>query len=136
MKIRFKSAAGDVLLAWCSGSPLLGCDSVEKKGWGANDLRQALQRGIGKIKAKVVKVMEVVPMPGMCGSDGSARGNSTSSCTLPVVCKPGHRRETRDAVTSEDPGRRSTERSVLCVKVKKGNQEFKVRLTKDGPFWT
>lgn len=148
MKIRFKSAAGPiVLLAVVFGVAIaLAADSVEKKGWGANDpyARLYSPKELEKIKAKVVKVMEVVPMTGMSPATAMEvrEGNSTIVVHLcptwfakpaDIGVKPG------DAVTLRGSWAEIDGKDVfLASKVKKGeSQEFKVRLTKDGtPFWT
>jgi hypothetical protein len=121
-------------------------DPAERKGWGIDDPYNKLFnfKEIEKIKVKVVRLMEVVPMPGM--SPATALEVSEGSNTFLVhLCpvwfatpadvgvRPG------DKVTLKGSWAEINGKDVfLASKVKKGeSQEFKVRLTKDGtPFWT
>lgn len=127
-------------------STAFGADPPEKKGWGIDDPYNKLYnpKEFEKIKAKVVKVTEVVPMAGMSPAT-ALEVEEGSSRILAHLCptwfaKPG------------DIGLRPGDRVVLkgcwaeingkdvfmASKVKKGEfQEFKFRLSKDGtPFWT
>jgi hypothetical protein len=121
-------------------------DSDEKKGWGIDDPYNQLYnpKEFEKIKATVVKVTEVVPMPGM--SPATALEVREGSNTILVhLCptwfakpneigvKPG------DSVVLKGCWAEINGKDVfLASKMKRGNSpEFKVRLTKDGtPFWT
>jgi hypothetical protein len=148
MKVNLKSAVGPAVLmavVFCVGL-VLAADSDEKKGWGINDPYTKLYnpKELEKIKAKVVKVMEVVPMTGMSPATAMEvrEGNSTILVHLcptwfakpaDIGVKPG------DSVTIRGSWAEINGKDVfLASKVKKGeSQEFKVRLTKDGtPFWT
>jgi hypothetical protein len=129
-----------------SGASALAADPAEKKGWGVNDSYNLLynSKESEKFKAKVVKVTEVVPMPGM--SPATALEVREGSETILVhLCpswfakptdigiKPG------DQVTIKGTWAEIDGKDVfLASKVKKGDfHEFKCRLTKDGtPFWT
>ena len=121
-------------------------EPAEKKGWGIDDPYNKLfnPKDFEKIKAKVVRVMEVVPMAGM--SPATALEVSEGSGTFVVhLCPVWFAKPTDVGVR---PGDRITLKGswaeingkdvFLASKVKKGeSQEFKVRLTKDGtPFWT
>jgi hypothetical protein len=118
----------------------------EKKGWGVNDPYNMLYNAkeLEKFKATVVKVMEVVPMPGMSPATAMEvrEGNETILVHLCPVwfskpsdigIKPG------DSVTLRGSWAEINGKDVfIASKVKKGDfHEFKCRLTKDGtPFWT
>lgn len=135
-----------ILAVLVSGISALAADPAEKKGWGVNDAYNLLYnyKEAEKFKAKVIKVMEVVPMPGM--SPATALEVSEGSETILVhLCprwfakptdigiKPG------DQVTVKGAWAEIDGKDVfLASKVKKGDfHEFKCRLTKDGtPFWT
>jgi hypothetical protein len=148
MKVNLQFAAGPaVLMALVVCVTLaLAADPAEKKGWGANDPYNKFYnpKELEKIKAKVVKVMEVVPMTGMSPATAMEvrEGNSTILVHLcptwfakpaDVGVKPG------DSVTLRGCWAEINGKDVfLASKVRKGeSQEFKVRLTKDGtPFWT
>ena len=148
MRVNLKSAAGPIVVMavlFCVAMAF-AADPDEKKGWGANDPYNKLynSKELEKIKAKVVKVMEVVPMAGM--SPATAMEVREGSSTIMVhLCptwfakpadigvKPG------DSVTIRGAWTEINGKDVfLASKVKKGeSQEFKSRLTKDGtPFWT
>jgi hypothetical protein len=121
-------------------------DPTEKQGWGINDPYNQLYnyKEFEKFKASVVKVIEVVPMPGM--SPATALEVRDGSETILVhLCPTWFAKPTDIGVK---PGDRVTIKGswaeingkdvFLASKVKKGDyHEFKVRLTKDGtPFWT
>ena len=121
-------------------------DPPEKKGWGIDDPYNRLYnpRDFEKIKAKVVKVMEVVPMAGMSPATAMEvrEGSNTFVVHLcpawfakphDVGVKPG------DQVVLKGSWAEINGKDVfLASKVKKGDShEFKCRLSKDGtPFWT
>lgn len=148
MKVNFRSAAGPIALlaVGLCVAIAFAADSDEKKGWGVNDPYTKLYnpKELEKIKAKVVKVMEVVPMPGMSPATAMEvlEGSSTILVHLcptwfakpaDIGVKPG------DPVTLRGAWAEINGKDVfLASKVKKGeSQEFKLRLTKDGtPFWT
>ena len=127
-------------------STALAADPADKQGWGIDDPYNKLYnpREFEKIKAKVVKVMEVVPMAGM--SPATAMEVQEGSSTILVHLCPTW------FAKPNDIGLKPGERVVLkgcwaeingkdvfmASKVKKGDYfEFKCRLTKDGtPFWT
>ncbi|MGE5257214.1 MAG: hypothetical protein ACM3KE_11115 [Hyphomicrobiales bacterium] len=148
MKLR-KAALGRpviLLILMLSIATAFAADPAEKKGWGIDDPYNKLfnSKEIEKIKVKVVKVMEVVPMAGM--SPATALEVSEGSSTFIVhLCpvwfakpadigvRPG------DPVTLRGSWTEINGKDVfLAAKVKKGeSQEIKFRLTKDGtPFWT
>jgi hypothetical protein len=121
-------------------------DSDEKKGWGVNDPYNKLynSKELDKIKAKVIKVIEVTPMPGMSPATALEVREDKSSILVhlcpvwfakpsDIGVKPG------DTVSIRGSWAEINGQDVfLAAKLKKGeSQEFKVRLTKDGtPFWT
>jgi hypothetical protein len=121
-------------------------EPAAKKGWGIDDPYNKLYnpREFEKIKAKVVKVMEVVPMAGMSPATALEvrEGNSTILVHLCPVwfakpadigVRPG------DLVTLKGSWAEINGKDVfLASKIRKGDSpEFKVRLTRDGtPFWT
>lgn len=127
-------------VTWAAGG------KVDMKGWGVNDPYNLLYNAkeYEKFKATVVKVTEVVPMPGM--SPATALEVREGSETILVhLCpvwfakpsevgfKPG------DKVTIKGCWAEINGKDVfMASKVKKGETyEFKVRLTADGtPFWT
>jgi hypothetical protein len=127
-------------------NPALAADSSEKKGWGIDDPYNRLYnpKEFEKIKARVLRVMEVVPMAGM--STATALEVSEGSKPIMVhLCptwfakpsdiglKPG------DQVVLKGCWAEINGKDVfLASKVKKGDYyEFKCRLTIDGtPFWT
>lgn len=148
MKGMIRFAVGLALLAVVVlfGSFVWATDSADKKGWGINDPYNKLynSKELEKLKVKVVKVMEVVPMPGMSPAV-ALEVREGSSTILVHLCpvwfakpadigvKPG------DSVTIRGAWAEIGGKDVLlAAKVKKGeSQEFKLRLTKDGtPFWT
>jgi hypothetical protein len=148
MKLNLKSAVGPIVLIavvlWVAIA--FAADAAEKKGWGANDpyAKYYNPKELEKIKAKVVKVLEVVPMAGMSPATAMEvrEGNTTILVHLcptwfakpaDIGVKPG------DSVTLRGSWAEIDGKDVfLASKFKKGeSQEFKVRLTKDGtPFWT
>lgn len=121
-------------------------DSPDKKGWGIDDPYNKLYnpRDFEKIKAKVVKVVEVVPMAGMSPATAMEvrEGSNTFMVHLcptwfanpsEIGVKPG------DQVVLKGSWAEINGKDVfMASKVKKGDfYEFKCRLTKDGaPFWT
>jgi len=126
-------------LAWAADSP-------DRKGWGVNDPYTRLYnpKEVEKFKAKVVRLTETAPMPGMSPVVALEvrEGNQTITVHLcpswfakpsETCLKPG------DDVSIRGSWAEINGKDVfLAAKVKKGEtQEFKVRLTKDGtPFWT
>jgi hypothetical protein len=148
MKVNLKSTVAPIVLmavVFCVAIAF-GADSGEKKGWGINDPYNKLYspKELEKIKAEVVKVMEVVPMTGM--SKATAMEVREGSSTILVhLCptwfaKPGDIGvKPGDSVTIRGSWAEINGKDVfLASKVKKGESyEFKVRLTMDGtPFWT
>ena len=148
MKVNLTSATGTIVLfslVFCVALAF-AADSGEKKGWGINDPYTKLYnpKELEKIKAQVVKVMEVVPMTGLSPVTAMEvqEGGSTILVHLcptwfakpgDIGVKPG------DPVTIRGAWAEINGKDVfLASKVKKGESyEFKVRLTKDGtPFWT
>lgn len=148
MKANLRSAAGWIalMIALFGVTLAFAADPAEKKGWGVNDPYGRLYnpKELEKIKAKVVKVMEVVPMAGMSPATAMEvrEGNSTILVHLcpawfakpaDLGVKPG------DAVTIRGAWAEIDKKDVfLASKVKKGeSHEVKFRLTRDGtPFWT
>jgi hypothetical protein len=124
----------------------LATGPAEKKGWGGDDPYNQLYnpKEFEKIKAKLVRVTEVVPMEGM--SPATALEVSEGSKRILVhLCptwfaKPGDiALKPGDAVTLKGSWAEINGKDVfLASKVKKGDfYELKFRLTKDGtPFWT
>jgi hypothetical protein len=127
-------------------STAFAADPAEKKGWGIDDPYNKLfnSKETEKIKAKVVKVMEIVPMAGMSPATALEVREGTSTILVhlcpvwfakpaDIGVRPG------DQVTLKGSWAEINGKDVfLASKLKKGeSQEFKVRLTKDGtPFWT
>jgi hypothetical protein len=132
-------------LAFCFNMAL-ATESSEKKGWGINDPYNKLydSKEFEKIKARLVRVTEVVPMPGM--SPATALEVTEGSKKILVhLCptwfaKPGDiALKPGDQITLKGSWAEINGKDVfLASKVKKGDfYEFKCRLTKDGtPFWT
>ena len=124
----------------------LGADPVEKKGWGVDDPYNKLYnpKEFEKIKAKVVKVTEVVPMAGMSPAT-ALEVEEGGSRILAHLCptwfaKPGDiGLRPGDRVVLKGSWAEINGKDVLMAsKIKKGEKfELKLRLTKDGtPFWT
>lgn len=127
------------------GSGAAVADS-DKKGWGIQDPYNRLYnpKEVEKIKAKVVRLAETAPMPGM--SPVVVLEVREGTQTIMVHLCPSWFAKPAD--TGLRPGDDVTIRGswaeingkdvFLAAKVKKGEtQEFKVRLTRDGtPFWT
>jgi len=143
---KVQSLAAILMALTISFNAALAADASEKKGWGANDPYNKLydSKEFEKIKAKLVKVLEVVPMPGMSPATAlevSEGGKNFLVHLCPtwfakpgdIALKPG------DPITLKGSWAEIDGKDVfLASKVKKGNfYEFKCRLTKDGtPFWT
>ena len=121
-------------------------DAKDMKGWGQDDPYNKLYnvKDSERFKATVVKVLEVVPMPGM--SPGVALEVREGSETIVVhLCPVGYAKPSEIGIK---PGDNVSIRGCwaeiggkdvfMAAKVKKGEAfEFKVRLSKDGtPFWT
>ena len=143
-KSRSYTALAVALLICCG--PAWAADSPDRKGWGMDDPYPRLYnpKEVEKIKAKVVRLTETAPMPGM--SPVIALEVREGSQTITVhLCpswfakpsetglKPGD-----DVVIRGSWAEVNGKDVFLAAKVKKGeSQEFKIRLTKDGtPFWT
>lgn len=141
-KVIFVVAVG-LAMAGATGA---AADAEGVKGWNISDPYNKLYNAkeLERFKATVVKVVEVVPMPGM--SPGIALEVREGSETIVVhLCpaafvkqadigiKPGDRVDIRGCwaeINGKDV--------LMASKVKKGESfELKLRLTKDGtPFWT
>lgn len=121
-------------------------DAKDLKGWGLDEPYHKLYKPkeSERLKATVVKVLEVVPIPGM--SPGVALEVREGNETIVVhLCPVGYAKPSEIGIK---PGDRVTLRGCwaevggkdvfMAAKVKKGDTfEFKVRLSKDGtPFWT
>lgn len=135
-----------LIVLMLSFNVVLAADPAEKKGWGIDDPYNKLYnpREFEKIKAKVVKVMEVVPMAGMSPATAMEVREGGKNFMVHLCptwfakpsetgIKPG------DQVTLKGSWADINGKDVfLASKIKKGDfQEFKCRLTKDGtPFWT
>jgi len=148
MKRNIRFALGLALLAVFAlfGSFAWAADSADKKGWGITDPYNKLYnpKEMEKLKVKVIKVIEVVPMPGMSPATALEvrEGSSTVIVHLCPVwfakpadigVKPG------DSITLKGCWAEIGGKDVfMASKVKKGeSQELKLRLSKDGtPFWT
>ncbi|MCU0539806.1 MAG: hypothetical protein MUF46_07965 [Desulfobacterales bacterium] len=116
------------------------------KGWGISDPYNKLYsyKEAERIKATVVKVVEVVPMPGM--APGVALEVREGGET--IIVHLGPTAFLKPADIGIKPGDRVTIRGcwaevngkdvLMASKVKKGESfELKMRLTRDGtPFWT
>ena len=136
-----------VMLAVLIGFNSAGAaDAKDLIGWGLDDPYHKLYKfkESEKFKATVVKVLEVVPIPGM--SPGAALEVREGSETILVhLCPVGYAKPSEIGIK---PGDKVTIRGCwaevggkdvfMAAKVKKGDTfEFKVRLSKDGtPFWT
>ena len=136
-----------VMLAVMIGANSAGAaDAKDLKGWGLDDPYHKLYKAkeTERLKATVVKVLEVVPIPGM--SPGVALEVREGNQTVVVhLCPVGY---AKPSEIGFKPGDKVTIRGCwaevggkdvfMAAKVKKGDTfEFKVRLSKDGtPFWT
>ena len=129
----------------CSGSAW-AADAADMKGWGVGDPYNRLYnpKELEKLKARVVKLAETVPMPGMSPAVVLEVREGSQTVTVHLCpswfakpsetgLKPGD-----DVVIRGSWAEINGKDVFLASKVKKGeSQEFKVRLTKDGtPFWT
>jgi hypothetical protein len=147
VKICTRTACSALVLAAliCCGATW-AADAGDRKGWGTDDPYNRLYnpKELEKIKAKVVKLTETAPMPGMSPVVALEvrEGNQTITVHLCPVwfakpadtgLKPGD-----DVVIRGSWAEINGKDVFMASKVKKGeSQEFKVRLTKDGtPFWT
>lgn len=141
-----RTAIGTVMSVLMLGVLCFPAAADPMKGWGVSDPYNKLYnyREAERIKATVVKVMEVVPLPGM--APGVAievrEGGETITVHLgptaflkpaDVGIKPGDRVTIRGCWAEVDG-----KDVLMASKVKKGESfELKMRLTKDGtPFWT
>ena len=121
-------------------------DAKDLKGWGLDDPYHKLYKvkESERLKATIVKVLDVVPLPGM--SPGVALEVREGSETMVVhLCPVGYAKPSEIGVK---PGDKVTIRGCwaevggkdvfMAAKIKKGDTfEFKVRLSKDGtPLWT
>jgi hypothetical protein len=136
-----------VMLAVMIGFNSAGAADVKDlKGWGLLDPYHTLYKAkeSERLKATVVKVLEVVPIPGM--SPGVALEVRDGNETIVVhLCPVGYAKPSEIGIK---PGDKVTIRGCwaevggkdvfMAAKVKKGDTfEFKVRLSKDGtPYWT
>jgi len=145
--LQISTLAFAVMLAVLIGFNSAGAaDAKDLIGWGLDDPYHKLYKfkESERLKATVVKVLEVVPMPGM--SPGAALEVREGSETILVhLCPVGYAKSSEIGIK---PGDKVTIRGCwaevggrdvfMAAKVKKGDTfEFKVRLSKDGtPFWT
>jgi hypothetical protein len=147
VKTSHRSAIQSIaLVALICCSTAWAADTPDRKGWGAGDPYNRLYnpKELEKLKAKVVRLTEVTPMPGMSPAVALEvrEGNQTIMVHLcpswfakasETGLKPGD-----DVVIRGSWAEIGGKDVFLAAKVKKGDvQEFKVRLTRDGtPFWT
>ncbi len=134
------------LLFLAGTSSLLAQGDPSRKGWGLEDPYQKLYnpKEIEKFKARVVRVFETVPLPGMSPAT-ALEVREGDKAVLVHLCpswfaspaqvgfRPG------DIVTLRGAWAEIQGRDVfIAAKVKKGDTyEFKARLTRDGtPLWT
>lgn len=124
----------------------LAAGAEEKKGWGIDDPYNKLYnvRDFEKFKASVVRLTEVVPMPGMSPAT-AVEVRDGSEVIVVHLCPTWF---AKPADVGVKPGDKVTVKGCwaeiggkdvfMASKVKKGESfEFKVRLTQDGtPFWT
>jgi hypothetical protein len=145
--LQISTLAFAVMLAVLIGFNSAGAaDAKDLKGWGLDDPYHKLYKfkESERLKATVVKVLEVVPLPGM--SPGVALEVREGSETIVVhLCPAGYAKPSEIGIK---PGDKVTIRGCwaevggkdvfMAAKVKKGDTfEFKVRLSKDGtPLWT
>jgi len=145
--LQISTLAFGVMLAVLIGfNPAGAADAKDLKGWGLDDPYHKLYKfqESERFKATVVKVLEVVPIPGM--SPGVALEVREGSETIMVhLCPVGYAKPSEIGIK---PGDKVSIRGCwaevggkdvfMAAKVKKGETfEFKVRLSKDGtPFWT
>jgi len=135
-----------MLVVMTSFNSAAAADAKDLKGWGLDDPYQKLYKfkESERLKATVIKVLEVVPIPGM--SPGVALEVREGSETIMVhLCPVGYAKPSEIGIK---PGDKVSIRGCwaevggkdvfMAAKVKKGETfEFKVRLSKDGtPFWT
>ncbi|MGD2186059.1 MAG: hypothetical protein PVI71_08025 [Desulfobacterales bacterium] len=121
-------------------------DERQMDGWGVDDPYHNYYRiaKFEKLKAKVVRIKEVIPMPGM--APGVAMDVKADGDILEVqICPTWFARPDEigikkgDRVSLRGVRANINEKDVfMASKIKKENYfEFKVRFTKDGiPFWT
>ena len=143
-KLAAWSAMALALLVCCGTAR--AADAGDRKGWGPGDPYNRLYnpKELEKLKAKVVKLTETAPMPGMSPVVALEvrEGNQTVTVHLcpswfakpaETGIKPGD-----DVVIRGSWAEINGKDVFMASKVKKGeSQEFKVRLTRDGtPFWT
>ncbi len=135
-----------VVSVFLVGALSLPANADPLKGWLISDPYNKLYnyKEAERIKATVVKVVEVVPMPGM--APGVALEVREGGET--IIVHLGPTAFLKPADTGLKPGDRVTIRGcwaevngkdvLMASKVKKGETfELKMRLTKDGtPFWT
>jgi hypothetical protein len=145
--LQISTLAFAVMLAVLIGfNPAGAADAKDLKGWGLDDPYQKLYKfqESERLKATVVKILEVVPIPGM--RPGVALEVRDGNETIMVhLCPVGY---AKPSEIGFKPGDKVSIRGCwaeiggkdvfMAAKVKKGETfEFKVRLTKDGtPFWT
>jgi hypothetical protein len=144
LKFVVRSAMALAVLVCCGTA--WAADASEKKGWGVGDAYNRFYnpKELEKIKAKVVKLTETAPMPGMSPVVALEvrEGNQTVTVHLcpSWFAKPAETgiRPGDDVVIRGSWAEINGKDVFMASKVKKGeSQEFKVRLTKDGtPFWT
>jgi hypothetical protein len=136
-----------VMLTFVIGIGSAGAaDAKDLKGWGLDDPYQKFYKvqETERFKATVVKVLEVVPIPGM--SPGVALEVREGNQTVVVhLCPVGYAKPSEigfkpgDKVTIRGCWAEVAGKDVfMAAKIKKGDTfEFKVRLSQDGtPFWT
>ncbi len=137
-----------ILLAWAVGiSYVQAEEKPDMKGWGIDDPYNKLYdvREFEKIRAWVVRVKEVVPMPGM--SPATAMDVREGSDVFEVhLCPTWYRKPSEIRVKKNERIKLKgawaeiNGRDVfMASKIKKDPdvEIIKVRLTKDGtPFWT
>ncbi len=140
-----------VMLAMVATMPMgaamgFAASPEEMKGWGIDDPYNKLYnpKEFEKFKATVVRLTEVVPMPGMSPAT-AVEVRDGSEVIVVHLCPTWF---AKPADVGVKPGDKVTVKGCwaeiggkdvfMGSKVKKGESfEFKVRLTQDGtPFWT
>ncbi len=143
-----KMRSGILLLAFVSisASSVLAEEKQNMGGWGVDDPYHGHYQLVKfeKFKAKVLKVKEVIPMPGM--APGVALDVKHGSKIIEVqICPTWFARPDEIGIKKGDRvnirGVRAVinnQEIIMASKMKKENYfELKVRFTKDGiPFWT
>ena len=134
-----------LILSLFFSSPMCPAQEKNMAGWGINDPYNRLYdaQDVDTIKAVVLEMKEITPLPGMAPGLGMVIEEKNGERYLAHICPLAYKDETSIGIKKGDKidlrgclVEIDGKEVIMAAKIKKGEKAIKVRLTSDGkPFW-